>query len=170
MGEHRLFYLSLGLIAIAAISTQTIAYYYFQNTRGPAPAPSVVPCSTVSAQCINVKTLINYGNTTVVWHNKSDVPSSWNFYQLTTHIANVTATYYGPPLNEHLVRGIDGVQQSSAYSWRLWIFCQSKTAWVFSNFGADSIRLTDKEVLAWAFESDPSQPPLANAATTDSCS
>ncbi len=169
MSGHRLFYLSLGLIAIAAIAAQTIAYHYFQNTQSPAPAVGAAPCPTVNVSCISVNTLINYGNTTAVWHNKSDVPASWNFYELTSHIANVTATYYGPPLNEHLVTGIDGVQQSGASSWRLWVFCQSRTSWVFSQVGADLVSLRNRSILAWAFESDPNQPPVAGAAAVGSC-
>jgi hypothetical protein len=173
LGEHRLFYLSLGLIAIVAIATQATAYYYLQNSQNAEDSKSAPSCLATSVPCISVDTLINYGNTTIVWYNMSNVPANWNFYQLTSNIANVTAIPYGPPLNEHFVTGINGVPppdaQSGSYSWVLWTFCRSKAAWVYATVGADSIHLADKSILAWAFESDSSQPPLGGQAKVDSC-
>ncbi len=118
---------------------------------------------------MKVDTLINYGNTTRIWLNRSDVPASWNFYQLTANITSVTSRYYGPLLNEHFVTGINGVEMSGAYSWGLWVFCATKTAWVYSPVGADSVRLGNRSILAWVYESDYSQPPLSGQSKTDSC-
>jgi hypothetical protein len=103
-----------------------------------------------------------------VWRNVSDVPAGWNFYQLTTRIANVQATF-SPLLNEHLVTEINGVKMNGPYSWGLWLFCQDKTAWVYSAVGADLVVLTNKSTLAWVYERDTNQPPLSGEAMADSC-
>jgi len=79
----------------------------------------------------------------MVWHNVSDVPSTWNFYQLTVHIANVDSASFS---FGHLVTSVDGVHASGSSYWRLWIFCDLKSAWFYSVVGADSLNLTDGAV------------------------
>ena len=169
MGGHRLFYISLALVAIAIASTQAIAYYVSHNSTISEPTKDVNSCPDTRASCIKVDTLINYGNTTRVWLNKTDVPANWNSFQLTANITSVTSRYYGPPLNEHFVIGINGKDGSGAYSWGLWVFCTTKAAWLYSQVGADSVRLSNGSILAWVYESDYSQPPLSGQSKTDSC-
>ncbi len=149
-----------------AIVTQTAAYYFYQNTFGQESSKSADLCRGVAASCIRVSTLINYGNGSIVWHNVSDVLSTWNFYELTIHIANVEATSYS---FGHLVISIDGVRSYGSKSWGLWILCSTKSAWFYSPVGADSLKLTDRSILAWALQPDASQPPLSGGATTSSC-
>ncbi len=158
--------MGLVLIAVSAIAIQAVAYYFYQNMSNHEASKSAVLCRGIDASCIRVSTLINYGNTSIVWHNVSDVPSAWNFYQLTVHIANVDSTSFS---FGHLVTSIDGVHASGSSYWRLWIFCGSKSAWFYSAVGADSLSLTDGSSFAWALQSDPSQPPISGEATVDSC-
>jgi len=158
--------LGLVLIAVSAIAIQSVAYYSYQNMSNHEASKSAVLCRGIDASCIRVSTLINYGNTSTVWHNVSDVPSTWNFYQLTVHIANVDSTSFS---FGHLVTSVDGVPASGSSYWRLWIFCGAKSAWFYSPVGADSLSLADGASFAWALQSDPSQPPIGGEATVDSC-
>jgi hypothetical protein len=132
--------------------------------------------SSAEAATIRASLLINYGNGTLHWYNQTVVPSSWNAYALTMYVlkCNVQAQYYGPPLNEHLVEGINGVAASGSLTWSIWGFCPSQNAWSYSQVGADLIHLTNGQVLAWVYETSSSsnvdQPPVPGAKTTTACS
>ncbi len=182
MGGHRLFYLALGLIAITIISAQVIAYSYLQRQYNVGPSRSAVSCSQLvlnspgtAVRFVAVNTLVNYGNSTVKWYNKTNIPADWNFYDLTLSVAscNVEAQFYGPPFNEHFVTGINGVRNAAHSYWTLWIFCQEKSAWTVSRVGVDLIGLNNGDTLAWAYQvlssPNPTEPPLAGAKTVGSC-
>lgn len=153
-------------MAVSVVATQAIAYYYYQTAQISKVPNSDVLCRGVDSPCIVVHALINYGNGMMVWHNLSDVPASWSFYDLTVHIANVTAQSYSIG---HLITSVDGVHASGSSYWRLWIFCSPKSAWFYSPVGADSLSLADGSSFAWALQSDPSQPPVGGEATVESC-
>lgn len=120
--------------------------------------------------------LISYGNGTMQWYNETAIPSSWNAYDLTMYLAkcNVQAQFYGPPLNEHLVTGINGVNNQGAFSWSIWMFCQHTNAWAYSQVGADLVSLASGQTLGWAYGASSSsnnpQPPNPNAKIVTSCS
>lgn len=171
-----MFYLVLGLIAVALVVAQVGAYYYLQRSYGGTLSTSSVQCSplngnSMGTNVVETNTLINYGNGTIRWYNETNIPSSWNFYQLTLHLAdgNVEQHCYGAPYNEHYVTGISNVHNQSPFYWTVWIFCQSQNAWTTSPVGADLIRLYNGETLAWAYEV-PYQPPLSGARTIALCS
>ncbi len=154
------------LVAVIAISVQAGAYYYFQSLyRGQGSG------------LVSVSTLINYGSGPSVWYNNTKVPAEWNFYDLTVYLAqsNVEAQYYGPPLNEHYVTGINGVRNSPPFFWTLWIFCQGDRAWTISRVGADLIKLSDGKIAAWYYQVTSGgegnwQPPVPGAAKVSTCS
>ena len=158
--------MGLVFIAVSAIAMQSVAFYFYQNMSNHEASKSAVLCRGIDTSCIRVSTLIDYGNTSIVWHNVSDVPSTWNFYQLTVHIARVDSTSFS---FGHLVTSIDGVPASGSSYWRLWIFCGPKFAWFYSPVGADSLSLADGSSFAWSLQSDPSQPPISTQATVRSC-
>src|SRR5262249_4757484 len=98
------------MVAISVLAIQTVAYHYYESMSGQSSKTAFL-CRGVDGSCLSVATLINYGNGSIAWHNVSDVPSTWNFYQLTTHIANVEAASYS---FGHLVTSINGVQSSGS--------------------------------------------------------
>ncbi len=168
------------LIATIIVVVQAGAYYYFEKTY---PSPSGDACSTTSrltnsSILVKVDTLINYGNGTSTWFNRTDIPSNWNFYTLTTVVANnsVEAQFYGPPTCEHFVTGINGVRNGGQSDWTLWVFCQKDNAWTVPAVGADLLGLTTYHVLAWDYQTIHSQdqstwnPPVPGAKKVGSCS
>jgi len=165
---HKAFYIILILIATIIVVVQGGAYYYYQRSTSTCPSPC--PASLVS-----VETLINYGNGTSQWINKTNVPSNWNFYQLTASISKVQATYYGPPTSEHYVTGINGVQSNPHYFWSLWVLCKRSNAWSVSTVGADEIYFTTFHTVAWYYQALTSQDqakwysPVAGAPKVSSC-
>jgi len=110
------------------------------------------------------------------WYNETAVPSSWNAYALTMYLAkcNVQAKFYGPPLNEHFVTAINGVSNQGSFSWSIWMFCQNKNAWAYSQIGIDLISLVNGKTLAWDYGSSSSgsnpHAPVPNVKTVSSCS
>jgi hypothetical protein len=151
IGEHKVFFAVLFLVGAGIVAFQAGAYYYYQRSSA---CPS--PCT---GSTVTVETLINYGNGTSQWINKTDVPSDWNFYQLTNSITRLEATYYGPPTSEHLITGINGVQSSRQFFWSLWALCQKSKAWFATNIGADAIQFTTYHTLAWYYQGTNSQDP-----------
>jgi hypothetical protein len=160
VSRHGSVYLILSITALAVALAQVGAYYYFEKLTNAGPSSSSVLCGYLSSNSsagstILVNTLVNYGNNTVRWYNQTRVPSSWNAYDLTLYLTrcNVEATFYGSPLNEHLITSINEVREHGSFSWTLWAFCQDRHAWAYSSVGSDLVRLADGEILAWFFES-----------------
>ena len=171
-----MFYLVLGLIAALLVAAQVGAYYYLQRSYGGTLSTSSAQCgpsngSSAGTNVVETNTLINYGNGTLRWYNETNIPATWNFYQLTLHLANgnVKEQCYGTPYNEHYVTGINNVNNQNPFYWTVWIFCQSQNAWATSPVGADRIRLSNGQTLAWAYEV-PYQAPLPGAGTIAFCS
>ncbi len=167
IGEHKAFFAALFLVAAIIVGFQASAYYYYEKSNIACPSPC--ERSTVAVQ-----TLINYGNGTSQWINKTGVPSDWNFYQLTNSIARVQATF-SSSISEHFIYGINGVQGSRQYFWSLWAICQKSNAWVATGVGADAIHFTSYHTLAWYYQAansqDPSawSPPVPGAAKVTVC-
>lgn len=164
------------------MSTQVVAYLHFQRLYGNSSLDtSPQSCKSNSFETnesyVTVSTLINYGNGTSRWYNETKVPSGWDFYDLTVFLANcnVEARYYGPPLNEHYVTGINGVRNGAQFFWTLWVYCQKDRAWAVSPVGADLIKLSSGAVVAWYYQKLPStdystwQPPVAAAKKVAAC-
>jgi len=168
ISEHKAFFAILVLVGAGIVAFQASAFYYYQKSNSAC----LGPCQ---GSTVKVETLINYGNGTSQWINKTGVPADWNFYQLTTSISRVQATYYGPPTSEHLITGINGVESRQQYFWSLWAVCQESGAWLASNVGADAIHFTTYHTLAWYFQAANSQdssnwnPPVPGASKVTVC-
>ncbi len=162
LSGHRVFYASLAVIVVTITLTQVTAFYYLQQSNSDSPR---FGCQ------VFVCTLVNFGNSTTVWYNETDVPATWNFYNLTVFIAhnNVKAEWYPSPLNEHFVTSIDSVGNAGQFYWTVWLFCGKEKAWTVSGVGADEIKLANGETLAWAYEI-PYSPPVSGSARISSCS
>ena len=167
------------MAALTIASAQVGTYYYLERSNTGTVANSSGLCNYLTSESMGVNTiatnvLINYGNGTMKWYNETAVPSSWNAYSLTMYLAkcNVQAKFYGPPLNEHFVTTINGVSNQGGLSWSIWMFCQKKNAWEYSQVGIDLISLADGQTLAWTYgpsSSSNPQPPIPGARTATSC-
>ena len=180
MQTHRLFYLILGVATLAIASAQVGAYYYVERSNNGVTSGSSALCnylttgSSGSSEVV-VNTLINYGNGTIKWYNQTTVPSSWNAYALTMYVAkcDVQTRYYGPPLDEHFITGINGVNEHGSLSWSIWTLCSDQHAWSYSQVGVDLIHITNGNMLAWVYGTSSSAntppAPIAGEKTVVSC-
>lgn len=162
-----MFFAVLLVAGAGVLAFQGAAYYYYQRSsecQGPCLEPTVP-----------IATLINYGNGTREWINKTAVPSSWDFYQLTESIVSVQAKFYGPPTSEHFVTGINGVVSNQQHFWSLWAICQKSSAWYATGVGADAIHVTAYHTFAWYYQASSSQdssawnPPIPGASKVSTC-
>ena len=162
MSGHRVFYASLGIVVVAITLTQVTALYYLQHVNSDAP---------LSGCPVFVCTLVNFGNSTRIWYNATNVPTGWSFYDLTVFIThgNVKAQFYPAPFNEHFITSIDGVGNSGQFYWTLWSYCGNLKAWTVSSVGADDVKLTNGATLGWSYEI-PYSSPVPETSTVSSCS
>ncbi len=157
------------------ISVQIGAYYNLQKSYGGATSKTSIQCgspvtgNSSGTNLICVSTLINYGNGTAIWYNRTDVPADWNLYQLTLVLANNVESSFSSFYNEHYVKGINGVVEQGRNHWTVWIFCQNQDGWAIAPVGADKIALAKYQTLAWAYQV-PYQPPVPGAKQVDPCS
>jgi hypothetical protein len=95
--------------------------------------------------------LLNFENGTRTWYNNTAVQPGWNLYLATVLITrgDMNATYY-PQYQEHLVTGLDGVQNSANESWFIWTW-NSTASWQVAQVGADQIPTPTGSVFAWTF-------------------
>jgi len=165
----------------AVILTTEIGEYYLQslsvnrslNNSGGGPSGS----GSNRNQLISVYTLVNYGNGTSAWYNKTDVATTSNFYDLTLRLANgnIEGLYY-PTLSSHFIIGIngvrsDGVGSNCSYCWGIWIYCSHDRGWIYSTLGADLIKLNNGDVLAWYIQNiSQNNPPQQGTSAVSSCS
>ncbi len=162
LSRSPLFFTGLVVIIVVVIAAQFGAFYQLQALFS----------KTSTQQALEVSTLINYGNGTSIWHNRTDVSSGWNFYQLTTTIAQVEAQSFS---NQHFITALDGVRGAGQFYWTLWTLCRKDMAWSPSPVGADLISLKDGDVLAWYYQAPQSanpatwSPPVSSAEKVDSC-
>ncbi|MDA4114185.1 MAG: hypothetical protein OK474_09085 [Thaumarchaeota archaeon] len=95
--------------------------------------------------------LIDLGNGTRTWYNGTEVQPGWNVYLATVVITNgdLNDTWY-PQYGEHLVNGIDGVQNSQSSSWFLWSYNRT-SSWQVAQVGADQLPAYNGSVYAWSY-------------------
>jgi hypothetical protein len=182
--RHWRAYAALLLIVVVVVSTQLVASNYFRamylpqsHSRvspgsGGGPKTGTTSSSSGGPTYLNVNTLINYGNGSSVWYNKTDVPIGSNFYNLTVRLANVQSEFYSGSLNEHEIQVINGFPAnpgSSALYWSLWEFCKVDRAWEYAPVGADDILLNNGDILSWYFSDSSTVPPVSGANTVSPC-
>ncbi len=167
-----------------------VSYYFqHQSARQPNHAGTTTTSDNVTETHAKANDLINYGNGTSVWYNRTNIPLGQSFYNLTASVAMVDS-YYSSGLGSHYVLAINHVAQNSMNFWTLWIFCKDGNAWAPSAWGADylliekgrmEVRLLigsisiGTDTLAWYYQrlssTDPSswEPPQPGANKVSQC-
>lgn len=95
-----------------------------------------------------VHMLVDYGNGTRTWYNDTAAQPGWNGYVVSLVLldGNLQATWY-PQYGEHLVTGVNGVNQTSNQSWFVWEYANGR--WSPSVTGSDQMNIVNGTVLAW---------------------
>jgi hypothetical protein len=151
-GAKTLYVVIVVLIAGLLVSATLAAVYLFQYDQAQSNAntylselKSVQPTQTTDI-------LLDFGNGTLLWHNDTQVQTGANAYVATVIVAHgvVNATWYEAPYNEHLVTGIDNVQNTAQQSWFIWTY-NSTASWRVAQVGADELPAITGSVFAWTY-------------------
>jgi len=105
-----------------------------------------------SAFKVTVSLCIDYGNGTVEWFNKTEMPPGSSLFDLLTKVANVTYTYWPTLEPGHiLIDSINDVGGEKGHYW-LWYYWNSKTSkWVFGPVGCDAWPLENRGIYEFVY-------------------
>jgi hypothetical protein len=134
-------------ISLMILSTLLIVTMVAVPREAGAANPFKKPTS------VPVNLLIDYGNGTLVWNNGTVVPSSWNFYNVTSlDTNNNLGSIFFASFGSHFVYQINGVGCPSTTpfcnnSWGLWILQGS--CWILASSGIDQIPVAYHATVGW---------------------
>jgi len=113
--------------------------------------------TTSGPNTTSVNILLNYGNGTLVWHNQTSAPSSWNFFNVTQLVTNgnLGAVYFAS-FGSHFVYSINGVgcPASNIFcdeAWGFWTL--NGICWNLPFVGIDLIPVSQSTTVAWYLNS-----------------
>ncbi len=149
LGDYNLT-LSLLVTAVVNLNTSTPAYRTASSDLASLWTNYEQLASSTGRRAIvyGVHLLVDFGNGTGRWYNDTAAQPGWNGYVVTLVLldGNVQAAWY-PQYGEHLVTGVDGVQQTASKSWFVWDFSGGR--WSVSQTGADQLSVINGTALAW---------------------
>ncbi len=151
MGVQRrtFMFVAMGLAVWALVATLATAYYYglYVETRGTF--------EELKSLAIDVNLLLDYGNGTQKWHNRTAIAGTTVFEILLAVTKNVS---YESSLYGAYVKAIDGVQEvqettTSGHAW-LWSWWNATSSeWTKLMVASDMYILKPNDSVAWRYES-----------------
>lgn len=106
-----------------------------------------------SALNTSVNVLFNYGNGTLVWVNSTSVPSTWNFYNVTSLVTggDIGAVFFSS-FGSHFVYSIHGVGCPASnifcdQAWGFWTL--DGVCWDLPFVGVDQVPVSQTTTVAW---------------------
>lgn len=149
--ERRALLFSLvGLVVWSLVATMAAIYYYSQYTETRRTFDEL------KALTIYTNVLLDYGNGTQSWHNKTLTRAgATTFDALLATTTNVEYKMYSFGV---LVTSIDGVQNvvespSSGRAWLWYYWNATSSEWAFGPIAADAYILKPDDTIAWRYES-----------------
>jgi len=138
--------------------TWAISWYFGLEQRSTRPSIDTRGSSTQAS------VLIDFGNGTSLWYNKTGVPVNYNYYNLTYEVTNhKLVAVWSPYLQSSFVFKILGVGCNAGdYScgkgqyWSLWVWNTTNDCWQQSDEGVDRIEVSTTRMIAWYFTDEPS--------------
>ena len=91
---------------------------------------------------------IDYGNTTRVWHNRTEALSGETLLTITNRIAKVdiNASVLGTEIT-----AINGVAKKGSRGWFYWIWNATSSSWGYVWTGADKYIIISNETFMWHY-------------------
>lgn len=140
------------LVAGLLISSTFAAYYLLEYQQAQSNSNTYLSELKSAQPTQTPHLLFDFGNGTSVWYNSTQVPTGASAYVATVLDARgvVNGTWYGAPYNEHLVTGIDNIQNTAQESWFVWTH-NSTSSWQVAQVGSDELLATNGAVFAWTY-------------------
>jgi len=139
-------WLSMGLLCAFILASSLAAYYYIEYTNYKNLYVETLIELQKYENSIFIDLLIDYGNGTMEWHNRTRVPIGSSLLNATQAIAEVEYTIgtYGVFVTK--INGVGG--ESNAY-W-LWYFWNG-TGWEWGPVACDAYTLRNGEIISWLY-------------------
>jgi hypothetical protein len=139
------------LVAALLVSSTFAGYYLLRYQQAQSNSNLYLSELKEASPTLTTNILLNFGNGTSTWYNGTVVQPGWNVYLATVDITrgNMNTTWY-PQYSEHLVTGLDGIQNSAGESWFLWTY-NSTASWQSAEIGADQLPASSGSVYAWSY-------------------
>lgn len=148
--KHRVL---IGILLVWSISSTFLAaLFYYQG--GPSST-----CRDSSQQrSITATFVINYGNSSLEWHNHTTFLSKMSVYEGLLLVANHVNATHGT--QGTYLRGINGLLEDSHHGWMFAVRGREKESWgqsnkvgqwVFPGVSVDSVRLRENDTIAFLY-------------------
>ena len=148
--ERRTLLFSLvGLIVWSLVATMTAIYFYSQYTE------TRKTFDELKALIIYTNVLLDYGNDTQSWHNKTLIRAGATTFDAL--LAATTDVEYKMYSFGVLVTSINGLQNvvespSSGRAWIWYYWNATSSEWTFGPIAADAYILKPDDTIAWRYE------------------
>lgn len=143
--------LSAALLALLILVSGIAVYFYFDSVEANRRYNTLL--SELEGVAVEVNLLIDYGNGSMVWHNKTLLPIGATLLNVTLKVSR-SVEYIGSDIGV-FVTGIDGVGTKvvkRGYYWLWWRFDKAQVKWVLGETAADRYTLQRGDILAWVYE------------------
>ena len=145
------------LLAGILITSTLAALYLYQYDQAEANASTYLnelkQSSAAGAKGLlgTTSIVIDFGNGTRQWYNGTAVQPGWNVYLVTVLVTrgHLNDSWY-PQYGEHLVNGIEGLQNSGKAAWFLFSY-NSTSRWQPASLGADEVLASNGTVFGWGY-------------------
>ena len=151
--------LSAALLALLILSSGIAVYFYLDSVDANRRYNSLL--SELEGVSLEINLLIDYGNGTLVWHNKTLLPIGATLLNATLKVSR-SVEYIGSEMGV-FVNGIDGVGTKivkKGYYWLWWRFDKAQGEWVLGETAADHYILQRGDTLAWVYEDTSTYPSI----------
>jgi len=149
--------LSAALLALLILSCGIAVYFYLESIEANRRYTSLL--SELEGVSLEINLLIDYGNGTLIWHNKTLLPIGATLFNATLKVTK-SVEYIGSDMGV-FVTGIDGVGTrivEKGYYWLWWRFDKAQGEWVLGETSADRYILQRGDILAWVYEDTSTYP------------
>lgn len=149
--------LSAALLALLILSSGAAVYFYLDSVEADRRYNLLL--SELEGIALEINLLIDYGNGSFVWHNKTLLPIGATLLNATLKVSR-SVEYVGSEMGV-FVTGIDGVGTKfvrKGYYWLWWRFDKAQGEWVLGETAADRYILQRGDILAWVYEDTSTYP------------
>jgi len=149
--------LSAVLLALLILSSGVAFYFYLDSVESDKRYRLLL--SELEGVALEINLLIDYGNGSSSWHNKTLLPIGSTLLNATLKVSK-SVEYVGSDMGV-FVNGIDGIgtkDVKKGHYWLWWRFDKAQGAWVLGETSADRYILQRGDTLAWLYEDTTTYP------------
>lgn len=141
-------WISIGLLCALIISSYVGAYYYMEYAKYRQSYNETLNELQKYSNYVFVNILIDYGNGTKEWHNKTLAVRGADVLNATRIVAEVNYDAY---IWGKFVTRINGVGGDPGYYWLYYIWNSTSTKWDSPLVSSDAYILREADAVAWIY-------------------